>query len=284
METTYKDTTTTATSTAVDQPLWSALHPAMSSRSIVAGVLITLLTFSILFSLGIAIGGVSLTPDTTAQGAGIFTAAWFLGSVLISLFASSYFAARISNFASRRIGAAQAGVVTAVFFGLLAWQSFGMMGTLTQTAGSLFGSAASVVGTGLTQNQALIGDLIEDNMDGLTLKSDLHTVVTGVSSRLLRGDTESAKNYLARQAGLTPEDADARVNALNARLQSFVSAAKEKAATALQASGWSLFSVLILGLVAAVGGGILGSRVNTSRPMTEDSPIKTKTYRAAYAS
>ena len=280
METTYDEKTTVTP----EQPLWSALHPAMSSRSIIAGVLITLLSFSILLSLGLAVGGVSLNQETSAQGAGLFGAAWFLGAIIISLFASSYFAARISNFSARRVGAAQAAVVTAVFFGLLAWQSVSMMGSLTETAGTLFGKAASSIGSGIARNQVMISDMVEDNLGGLQLKAEAKTVFTGVSSRLMRGDTEAAKNYLARQAGLTPEDADARIQALSAKFDQFAAQAKEKAAATLQASGWSLFSTLVLGLLAAVLGGILGSRVNVAKPMTEDAPVKTKTYRAAYAS
>src|SRR5690606_1555284 len=73
-------------------------HALISWRSIVAGLLIAMLVMTGLLGLGLAFGGIGLDEDTSARSAGIFTGAWFIGSALISLFAGSYFAARVSKF------------------------------------------------------------------------------------------------------------------------------------------------------------------------------------------
>ncbi|MGZ5279925.1 MAG: hypothetical protein ACXWC9_08285, partial [Pseudobdellovibrionaceae bacterium] len=58
-------------------------HPAMSWRSTVAGLMISLFAFAILLSLGVAIGGVSLTDGASLKDSGIMGAIWILVSVLL---------------------------------------------------------------------------------------------------------------------------------------------------------------------------------------------------------
>ena len=114
----------------------NTMHPLVSWRSVIAGLLVTLLTLSILVSLGMAFGGITMTDDTSAQSAGIFTGIWFLISSIIALFAGSYFAARISKFHLNRIGSAQGLVIASLFFGFMLWQTFSAIGWMGRTASS----------------------------------------------------------------------------------------------------------------------------------------------------
>ena len=52
---------------------FSQHHPLVSWRSVLAGLLVSFLTLTILLSLGMAFGGVGLDDGTSLQNAGIFT-------------------------------------------------------------------------------------------------------------------------------------------------------------------------------------------------------------------
>jgi hypothetical protein len=83
-----------------------------------------------------------------------------------------------------------------------------------------------------------------------------------VASRLLRGDQESAKNYLARQASLSPGEADARIAQVKAKADAAIAKAKETAAIALKGAGWTVFLLIFLGMFGACVGGLLGTKAN----------------------
>lgn len=259
------------------------LHPLVSWRSIVAGLLTTLLCLGTLLALGMAIGGVSLDDGADAQTAGIMTGVWFLVASIISLFAGSYFAARIAKFHTNRIGSAQGIVIAALFFGLFLWQTFAAIGWAGRAASNTVGSASSGAARiiGQAAGNDTVNTVIEDAIGDLNLRADPQVVATGVASRLLRGNTESAKNYLARQAGITPAEADQRIAQLRTQADQAVVQARETAASALQGAGWSLFATLLLGTAAAIGGGALGSRANFRKPLTREQVDAVTDFRTA---
>jgi hypothetical protein len=267
----------------------SGYHPAISFRSVVAGVLVCLLSFGTLMSLGLAIGGIGLqNSGASAQGAGTFGGLWLLFSALVSLFACSYLTSRVSNFTSRRIGVAQGLVVAAAFFGIILFQAVGFMGWATSAVSSVVGGAAQAVGPSAgnvaQNNSGLINDLIEDQLGGVEIRGDIGTVASGVAGRLIRGDVESAKTYLSRHTNLTPAEIDARVTDLQARVNTALNDARTAAGRALQVSGWSIFGLFVLGMIFSALGGSLGARANMRVPMTSDAPMRSRNYRSAYAS
>lgn len=257
----------------------ATMHPLISWRSVVAGVLISFFTMTGLLGLGMAFGGIGLDADTSLQSAGIFTGIWFLVSAILSIFAGSYFAARVSKFQTGRIGSAQGLVIAALFLGFFLYQSLSAIGTAGSAAGSFLGKSASMVGQGAqqaAQNPAInnaISDLADNALADLNLSTDPSTVATAVGSRLVRGDTEGAKNYLARQAGITPAEADARIAQMKARVDRAVDETKEGASTALRSFGWSLFLLAVLGALASVAGGALGSVANFRKPLSRDQYV-----------
>jgi hypothetical protein len=261
-----------------------AMHPLVSWRSVVAGLLVSLLCLAVLSSLGLAFGGISLmNNDTTAARAGVATGVWFLISALISLFAGSYFAARISKFHTNRIGSAQGVVIASLFFGLFLWQTMSAIGWAGRMAGSAVGGAANMVGQGASQasQSPMVRNIVENAVGDLNLKSSPETVISGVASRLIQGDREGAKNYLARQAGITPAEADRRIAQVNTQIQNAMNQAAESGAKAMQGAGWSLFFTLVLGTAAAIGGGALGSRANLRKPLTREQVEAISGFRPA---
>lgn len=249
------------------------MHPLVSWRSVVAGLLVAFLAEAILLSLGMAFGGTTIgNASTSAQQAGLFTGIWFLVSSLASLFAGSYFAARISKFHTNRIGSAQGLVIASLFFGFFLWQTVSAIGWAGRAAGSAVSNTASAMSSGLQQatDNPAINDIVENAMGDLRLKSPPQVVVSGVANRLLRGDQEGAKNFLARQAGLSSQQADQKIAQIRGQVDTALTQAREAAAQALKATGWSLFTTLVLGAAAAIGGGALGSRANLRKPLTRE--------------
>ncbi len=251
-------------------------HALISFRAIAAGLLIALFSMIGLVGLGLAFGGIGLDQETTAQAAGIFSGVWFLVSVLISLFVGSYFAARVSKFRTGRVGSVQGLVIAALFLGFFLYETLSVIGVAGSAVQGLVGKSGSALSLGIrtaADSEAVrstITNFAEDALGDLSLRSEPQVVAQGVGARLLRGETEGAKNYLARQAGITPTDADARIAQVRAQVDRYIGDAKEGTATALRSTGWTLFLLVALGALAAVGGGALGSVVNFRKPLVRE--------------
>lgn len=252
------------------------MHPLVSWRSVIAGLLVTFLTLATLLSLGMAFGGIGLDDGSSLQGAGIFTGVWFLVSALISLFAGSYFASRVSKFHTNRIGAAQGLVIAGLFFALFLYQTMSAVGWAGRMTGQAVSSGASAAASGASQaaGNPAVNNVIENALGDLNLRSDPNIVITGVANRLLRGDAEGAKTYLARQANISEAEADRRIAQLRAQVDETMTQARVMTARALQATGWTLFATLVLGAAASIGGGALGTRANMRRPLARERVVE----------
>lgn len=248
-------------------------HALISWRAIVAGLLIAMFTMTGLIGLGLAFGGISMDEDTSAKSAGMFTGIWFMASALVSLFIGSYFAARISKFRTGRVGSAQGIVIASLFLGFFLYQSISALGALGSGAGAMLGKSSGIIASGVqkaAENPAITGaisNMTEDALGGLNLKSSPSQVAQGLGTRVLRGDAEGAKNYLAFQAGITPAEANTRIEQLKGKTDQVLADAKEATATALKSTGWSLFLLVVLGALSSVGGGALGSVANFRKPL-----------------
>ncbi len=257
--------------------LGSNMHALISYRAIVAGVLIAMFVMTGLIGLGLAVGGMKMGEETTVQAAGFFSGVWFIVSALVALFIGSYFAARVSKFRTGRIGSVQGLAIAALFIGFFFYVTFSFLGGAGSTFGSLLGRSSGVITTG-NQDTAVaaiipdtIGDLAQDGLGELNLKSSPQVVAGRLGSRIVRGDTEGAKNYLALEAGITPEEADLRITQMKDNINQYLMNAKVSAAEALRSTGWTLFLLVAFGALAAVGGGSLGSVANYRRPLIRET-------------
>lgn len=254
-------------------------HPLISWRSTIGGLLISLLAMGILLSLGLAFGGgryTDINANATPKDLGVFSSVWFLISAVISVLVGSYFAARVSKYHLGRIGAAQGAVIASLFFGFFLYQSVLAIAGTGRLMGAVASEAASAaqtgVGSAFTPDTAL-NNAVEDALGDLNLRSDPQTVFSGVASRLIAGDTTGARNYLARQAGVSPQVVDARINQLQTQINQALTQARQQAAKALQATGWALFVMLVLGTIAATVGGALGALANVRRPLAREAVV-----------
>lgn len=247
----------------------SSGHALISYRAIVAGLLISMFCMLGFVGLGLALGGMGMNEDTTAQSVGIFSGVWFIVSVLLSLFIGSYCASRFSKYRSRKIGSLQGLVIASLFLGFFVYASIFILGTAGSALGNLAFKSAGVIQDSVNQPRVAraFGMMAEDALGDLNLRSSPEVVAEGLGSRLIQGDTEGAKNYLARQTGITPTEATARIDQLRARFDKYVSDMKEKTGVAMKSTGWSIFLLVVLGAIASVGGGALGSAANFRKPL-----------------
>jgi hypothetical protein len=254
----------------IDSELQS-MHPLISWRSVAAGLLISIFFMIGLLGLGMAFGGIGLEDGTTARSAGIYTGAWFLGSALVSLFFGSYFAARISKFQLGRIGSAQGLVIAALFLGFFLFEAFMVIGGIGQLTGSAIGKSVGVVGDA---GQSLakipaVRNVVNEAVVDLNFNSDPQVVASGVASRLIQGDADGAKNFLATEAGITEAQADQRIAAAKVKLDEVKDKAQAGAAQALKSTGWSLFLLVFLGSAFGALGGSIGSVANYRKPLAD---------------
>lgn len=252
---------------------------SVSWRSVIAGLFVTFLVMSGLGALGMAFGGSGLYDGTTLKSASMFTGIWFLVTVALSLMAGAYFASRISRMQTPMAGRAHGLTLAAIFFAILIYQAASTVGWLGRAAGSAVSSTATLAAEGVSSasNSTAINQIVEDTLGDLNIQPErIQAVVTGVATRLASGNTEGAKTYLARQAGITPADADARIANAKVKADQALISARETAAKTLQTSGWLLLALIVIGSITSVVGGVLGARLNmTAQPvMAERKTMK----------
>ncbi len=214
-------------------------------------------------------GGIGMDEDTTAQSAGMFSGIWFMAASVISIFMGSYYSARVASFRIARVGSAQGILIATLFLGFFLYQTIMGLGAAGRAAGTVVGASAKMIGAGTEKamQSPVISEMFEDRMADLNLRSEPRVVAMGLANRLMRGNTEGAKNYLALQAGITPAEADVRLNQYRADINQYMDDAKIAAGRAIRTTGWSLFSIVVLSVFAAIGGGMLGSRANLHSPI-----------------
>jgi len=250
-------------------------HPLISWRSIVAGLLVAFFSEAILLALGLAIGGFSISSainPSSATQIGMMSGAWFFITAVISLLIGSYFAGRVSRLCTTQIGAAQGLVIAGLFFGFFIWQLLNTVGWAGRTITTAFGTTAYMIGNNMDAlaSNDQVQSLVEDVANEFRLRSPVEVVSRNVASRLVRGDTQGAKLYLARQSGMSVAEVDQRVDALNNQIQSYLTRARDTAARALSTGGLTLFLVHLFGALAAMAGGALGAAQNFKRPLARE--------------
>ncbi|MBN8555415.1 MAG: hypothetical protein J0L93_08225 [Deltaproteobacteria bacterium] len=240
-------------------------------KSILGGFFIAGFIYAILIALGLGIGGLTLKGITQDGliGLSIGTGIWMIISTLIAVFCGAFFAARLAPFIESRAAAMQGLVVTSLFFAVMVFGA----GTSLMFAGKIVGytvGAAGVASTSLLDQPAVTA-AIENAIGNLNLKDDVSVVIKGVATRLANGNEQAAKNYLAREAGLTPAQADQRIADLLTNFNRAVAEATEVSGNAISAMGWTMFLTFLLGGLAGYFGGGAGATMNNRRPFVSSN-------------
>jgi hypothetical protein len=264
----------TSYSGSIEQELQS-LHPLVSWRSTVAGLLVSSFALIGFLGLGMAFGGITMDEETTLRSIGLYTGTWFLISSCLSIFLGSYFAARVSRFKAPRVGAAQGIVIASLFMVFFLFEvilAVGGAGTLT---GNLISKTSSMINSPIDRVIGIpaIREQVENVVGDLNLKSDPNLVTAGIAARLIRGNEDSAINYLANQAEISTLEASERISGLRNKINSITQSAKLGAAVALKSTGWSIFFMTLLSASFAVLGGFLGSVSNRRVPLARSQKL-----------
>ena len=238
-------------------------------RAVFAGVFIAFLVQLMLMSLGLAFGGgavrENLLSNESVVNVAIGTGVWMIASILISLFLGSYAAGRASGIIATRIGYTQGAVITSLFFLALAVQIGTTMGTFTRGLANISSSVIGGVGQ-LSRNPQLLAN-VEDHVTDLKFKAPPGYVLGALTTRLIRGDTNSAANFLAMQTGMSPRQARVRIAAINADFRATMTNIAERASAAAARLGLGAFATILLGTISAMLGGGTGALVNLRKPL-----------------
>lgn len=264
------------------------IGPRLSWGAIIAGVVIALSIQLLLNLLGVGVGASTIDPGQgdTHGGLAIGAGIWFVVSALLSLLAGGWAASRLARISERQDGLLQ---------GFTTWglTTIATLMLLTSAVGGLIGGSASLLGkamdasgqglssatpalsalasqaTGVTpaQVQQQAGDLVSDPRFQTVVSSIIRT--GNVTSQ----DRSNLVSLVAQKQNISPEQADQEVTGWQ---QQVVRAKQQASATAIDvaskaAAGVShiallAFFALLLGAVAAMAGGWLGTGSNVLLP------------------
>ncbi|RYZ63837.1 MAG: hypothetical protein EOP09_16995 [Proteobacteria bacterium] len=114
-------------------------------------------------------------------------------------------------------------------------------------------------------------EFAEDVLGDSTLRSPPEVVARGLASRLVRGDTESATNYLAFQTNKTPAEAQAKITQIQQKITTAATDAGIAAARTMKMIGWTMFLSILIGTIASMLTGAMGGNVvNRTRTTNTD--------------
>ncbi len=248
-----------------------AQFPLISWRAIFAGLIFSVICYVALTALGAAVMGATAEDVIQNMSGGgkiaMGAAVWTVLSVLLSLMFGSYFASRISNLTTSKAGGAQGVVIASLFFTLFLYGAGSAIGALGRTMGNA--ASAMTGGADHLLSSPAVQDTIQQSFQGLNLKSSPEIVTQGIATRLLQGDSEGAKRFLAFQAGVPVEQVDARITILQQEVRSTLQTAAQTTAKGMQAAGWTIFLTLVLGIGGCALGGSVGAAANHRQPLID---------------
>lgn len=267
------------------------LRHRISWGAILAGALVAIVVGASLNILGAGIGLTAVdvqARDTPAAGTmGLAGAVWLVVSNLLGLALGGYVAARLSGTSDRSDATlhgaavwATAFLVSAMLLGNVVSGAAstagsalsGVLGTLSSGAGQVVRSAAPQVDPGQIAERARAA--LSGPADPARMTTEQRgAAITEILGRRIAGGDLSADDrtrlnrLVAAEAGISEQDAAARVQAYEAQAQQTAQEAERRARAAADASAkaasvtaFSLFAALVLGAIAAIVGARTGTR------------------------
>jgi hypothetical protein len=230
-----------------------------------------------LYALGLALGLSTINPDNpeSAKASGIFTGIWGLVVPLIALFIGGAIASRGAGVLSRGGGALHGLVMWGLTTILGAYLIGNLLASVLSGVTNLGVGAAKAGGSaigqraqefGLNADDALkpINDRLQSEGKPPISADQLNAATKDVlSTSVRRGklDRETLINSITKETSLSRQDSEE----IAGRIETQFNDATQKVQTgALQAADttgkafWGVFGSMLLGLIAAVVGGIVG--------------------------
>lgn len=251
-------------------------------KSLFAGFLLSVMTYIVLTSIGAGVGGLMaanlISHDEGGVGLATGTGVWLGFSAAISLLVGSFFSLRLAQFVTPKVGASHGLILASVFFILMVW---GLGSGLSSVANGL-GKTVLAASNGVSNiaNNPGVQDVLQRSLGNAQLKSTPKEVIEGLAVRLLQGNPESAKSYLAFQTNLSEAEVEARMASLQAEFETNAKAAGEATANGIAAAGWSLFLTFLVGIAASIVGAIVAAKMNSQMPIARQAaaPVRTGSF------
>ena len=241
----------------------------VSWGGIFGGVLVALGVLLLLAALGVAVGVTALDPGQTDAGAlGTGAGLWAAASLLLALFVGGMVSTLIGAIYDRATGVFEGALVWIVAVLLMGYLAASGVGTLASGAFSLVSGATQAVGAVF---QGASPDLSSGDVDQMIarLKDPNTAQQIATATGLPQSEVQSTLSEVAQRvdtARQNPAQAAAEVRQGVAQLyeKARASGAIERRAEELQPqasqAAWITFAALVLSLLAAVLGAMLGRR------------------------
>ena len=276
-------------------------HTIMINRvswgAIFAGVAVALVVQMLLTLLGVGIGIATIDPGSgdnpSASSFSIVAGIWYVVSGLVAAFAGGYFASRMSGKTRPTTGALHGlttwAVTTLVIVYLLTTAAGSLIGGVfsgvTRTVGGIGSTVAEAVAPALEDVNPM--QMIEEQVSATGTDPEalnaaavraMRAVVTGDETEAAEARQQAAQ-AIASARGISPEDAEARVQEIEQQYQQTVDQAQQAAAETADAVASATSTGAIFAFVALVLGAIagwLGGRSGVVHPVFADRLIPSR--------
>ena len=261
----------------------SPVAQSLSWGGIIAGVFAAVAMQLLLNLLGIGIGASSINAtqgNQPGQGMAIGAVIWFVLSWILSLAVGAWTACQFSSHGDRRTGALQGFVVWAVSTVVVIYLLSTAAGNLIGGTASVIGRTASLVGAGakstapgvagvVSRATGITPDQISSQAGEIASDPKFQQIVTNAiqNGNFSQSDRDALAGLLVQRGHMTSAEANQSIDKWQTQIENGAKSAKEtalkvedKAASGVSATGFGSFVSLLLGLAAAVAGGIFGSR------------------------
>src|SRR5688572_28234397 len=231
-----------------------------------AGVLTVLGTLLLLTTLGLAVGITAADPgDTDAGALGTGAAIWSGLALLIALFIGGMAATRLGMIFDRATGAFEGALVWVLSFVAILW--------LASSGVQLVASGISKVFSGVTQTIGSVAGGMDELSTGdvdqiLARLNDPRTVSTvATATGMSEQEVRTSLNDIAQRveaARNNPQQAATEVRSgverMMAQARQQLPAAAERIQEGAAKTAWIAFAAMLISLIAAVAGAMVGRR------------------------
>jgi hypothetical protein len=282
-------------------------RPRISWGAIFAGAVAALAIWMLLYTLGLALGLSTVDPNDpgSLRSSGLFTGVWSAITPLIALFVGGLVASMAAGVLERRTGAIHGLVMWGLTLLLGTGLTFMLLGNVISGVASVGKSAVQAGGGALAElapqatqafglnaeealapvNQRLVSEG-KPPVSPQQLEAATRDVLQD-AVRQRRLDQALLVQSLTQQTALAPADAqevagriEAQWNQARARAGQLAEQAQTGALKAADTTGkafWGVFAALLLGMIAAIGGSLVGVQRRYREWVASTPPSRTTT-------